>query len=427
MDTSNLEFAMNTSSATDLWLDELFANKECYCKHVGYQKKCSYSMALSADMLLKLVESNDPEVEGLTVLEINWIDGVGCAFGDNTSLNRIQIYDGEKDKTWLKDLYRGLSRNRTIESFSLESSSSCKSDPDIFCLLSPFFEHNSNLRCIDVKLLDLGLFAASLSHCKMGQLEYINVTSHRGSEVEAAMLFETLHDQPKVTNFKFRMYRTPDWIDTDSITILKNALNKYNTVLHLVLRLEITDAGWPIFSSVLSHPQCSIQILEIEAKRVDVIHLARVLALNNSLRHLYVSCDWSPEVSDDCWEVISRALCHSSSANSTFSSNHMLHKLVVSRVISMEHEMYDDKPIPSDIALLLEMNKTEDKAEVARQKIVKYHFTDEGKDIHVFARMPSTTLPIAIEWIGRNRTEFTLMYEVVRVIPALFERLAGSV
>ena len=150
MDTSNLEFAMNTSSATDLWLDELFANKECYCKHVGYQKKCSYSMALSADMLLKLVESNDPEVEGLTVLEINWIDGVGCAFGDNTSLNRIQIYDGEKDKTWLKDLYRGLSRNRTIESFSLESSSSCKSDPDIFCVLSPFFEHNSNLRCIDV-------------------------------------------------------------------------------------------------------------------------------------------------------------------------------------------------------------------------------------------------------------------------------------
>ena len=418
---------MDTSSAAKLLLDELFANKECYCKHEGYQKKCMYSSGLSADRLLQL-ERNEPDLDGLMLTGSDWIDGAGRVFGDNTSLNRVCIFDARGDKTWLKDLYRGLSRNRTIENFSLESSSLCKSDPDIFSLLSPFFEHNSNLRCVDVKLLDLGLFAASLSHCKMGQLEYINVTSHRGSEVEAAMLFETLHDQPKVTNFKFRMYRTPDWIDTDSITILKNALNKYNTVLHLVLRLEITDAGWPIFSSVLSHPQCSIQILEIEAKRVDVIHLARVLALNNSLRHLYVSCDWSPEVSDDCWEVISRALCHSSSANSTFSSNHMLHKVVVSRVISMmEHEMYDDKPIPSDIALLLEMNKTEDKAEVARQKIVKYHFTDEGKDIHVFARMPSTTLPIAIEWIGRNCTEFTLMYEVVRVVPALFERLAGSV
>ena len=105
----------------------------------------------------------------------------------------------------------------------------------------------------------------------------------------------------------------------------------------------------------------------------------------------------------------------------------MLHKMVVSRVICMDRSVYDDKPIPSDIAQLLEMNKTEDKAKVARQKIIKYHFFGEGKDIHVFSRMPSTTLPIAIEWIGRNRTEFTLMYEVVRVIPALFERLAGSV
>ena len=416
---------MDTSSAAKLLLDELFANKECYCKHEGYQKKCMYSSGLSANRLLQL-ERNDPDLDGLMLTGSDWIDGAGRVFGDNTSLNRVCIFDARGDKTWLKDLYRGLSRNRTIENFSLESSSLCKSDPDIFSLLSPFFEHNSNLRCIDVSLLNLGSFATSLSHCKMGLLEYINVTSHGGSEVEAVTLFGTLNDQPKVTDFTFRMYRSTDSIGVDSITILKNALNKYNSVLHLILRLEMTDAGWAIFSSVLSHPQCSIQALEIEAKRVNVIHLARVLASNNSLRHLYVTCDRSVKVSENCWGVISRALCDTSSASSTFSSNHMLHKLVVSRVISMRDEIYDDKPIPSDVALLLEMNKTEDKAEVARQKIVKYHFTDKGKDIHVFARMPTTTLPIAIEWIGRNRSEFTLMYEVVRVIPALFERLACS-
>lgn len=388
--------------------------------------QCSYLWGISAERLLKF-ERNDPGVVGLILDGTGWVEGSGRVFGDNKSLNRIQIYDAKKDKSWLVDLCQGLSRNRTLESLSIESSSWCKSDLDIFGILSPFLEHNSCLRSIDVSHDNFGALAVCLSRCKMGHLEFISVSSRGGTEAEAATFFDSLNEQPKLTDLAFRMFRSHSRIGVDCITILKNALNRHNTLLLLVLRIELSEAGWEIFLSVLSHPQCSIQTLEIEARRFNVIHLARALAANNSLRHLCITCDRSPEVTIECWDILSRALCDVSSIERTWSSNHMLHKLVVSEVISANHELFDDKPIPSVTSSLLEMNKNENKAEVARQKILTYHFSEEGKKaIHVFAHMPVTTIPVAIAWIGRDRIEFTLMYDVVRAVPALFERLAGS-
>ena len=96
--------------------------------------QCSYLWGISAERLLKF-ERNDPGVVGLILDGTGWVEGSGRVFGDNKSLNRIQIYDAKKDKSWLVDLCQGLSRNRTLESLSIESSSWCKSDLDIFGIM----------------------------------------------------------------------------------------------------------------------------------------------------------------------------------------------------------------------------------------------------------------------------------------------------
>ena len=121
----------------------------------------------------------------------------------------------------------------------------------------------------------------------------------------------------------------------------------------------------------------------------------------------------------DCQDIC-RVLCDTTCIESIYSSNHTLDVLLLPFYFRGED-------ILDEIASSLEMNHNEDKAEVARQKILTYHFSEEGKKtIHVFAHMPVTTIPVAIAWIGRDRIEFTLMYDVVRAVPALFERLAGS-
>jgi hypothetical protein len=70
------------------------------------------------------------------------------------------------------------------------------------------------------------------------------------------------------------------------------------------------------------------------------------------------------------------------------------------------------------------MNANEDKAEVARQKIMKQHFpvvVTEEVNMLVFARMPETVMPFAIEWIGRTDLGLSLMYNVARGLPTLFD------
>jgi hypothetical protein len=68
-----------------------------------------------------------------------------------------------------------------------------------------------------------------------------------------------------------------------------------------------------------------------------------------------------------------------------------------------------------------EMNQNENKAEVARQKILQHHFLEGNANMHAFARFPETSMPFAMEWIGRNRDGRTLMYNFAKEFPTLFD------
>ena len=65
------------------------------------------------------------------------------------------------------------------------------------------------------------------------------------------------------------------------------------------------------------------------------------------------------------------------------------------------------------------------KALVARQKIMEQHFSGSKleSNVRVFARIPFSVLPTAVEWIGRDNLGYSLMFCFVQSIPALLEQL----
>ena len=70
----------------------------------------------------------------------------------------------------------------------------------------------------------------------------------------------------------------------------------------------------------------------------------------------------------------------------------------------------------------LQLNGDSNKTEVARQKILKYHFL-AGDDINIqeFVAMEMKVLPHAIAWIGRDDAGNSLLYKFFHGMPSLFE------
>lgn len=135
---------------------------------------------------------------------------------------------------------------------------------------------------------------------------------------------------------------------------------------------------------------------------------------NSALQKLHISHrDEFSTFSDDYRfefdTVLSRVLWDKSSISNTYSFNHTLYKVAF-------------RPLSKVCQQILKMNRNENKVEVALQKILLQHFAAGNTNIHdVFANMPETRLPFAIEWIGRNNDGRTLMYDFVQAFPTLFD------
>jgi hypothetical protein len=128
-------------------------------------------------------------------------------------------------------------------------------------------------------------------------------------------------------------------------------------------------------------------------------------------------------IDEEDWFSLLRAFCDKSSINNTFYSNHTLHSFPQNEYFpDWRGDEYTEflNEIWSDIANLFDMNCNENKVAVAREKILNSHFTGAAADIEVFAFMPEALLPHAIEWIGRDRLGFSLMYQFVGGYPVYF-------
>jgi hypothetical protein len=245
-------------------------------------------------------------------------------------------------------------------------------------------------------------------------------------------------------------------IDDEGITKLGESLAVNSTMKYLILIANrfITATGWQGFSKFFRNRCSALEEINVADCGIDdegAIAIAIALEGKPSLKRLtmtynrgitaegwtfvfhtllpsvpsleelevfagldrYAPFDWTDQMD---WTVLSRALCDSSSICRTYSSNHTFHSLDGDDDAS---SLIDGVPV--EILSLLKLNRNEtNKAEVARQKILKCHFAEGNTNIHKFSRMPLTSMPFAFEWIGRDKCELSLMFSVVRELPTLF-------
>jgi hypothetical protein len=134
-------------------------------------------------------------------------------------------------------------------------------------------------------------------------------------------------------------------------------------------------------------------------------------------------------ITEEEWGILSTALCNTATIGSTFSSNHTFHHLWMER--NYDTDPIDDELLTSDeyppdqyppysIYYMLRMNRNPNKVKVARTKILMHHFSSGDSDVNVFASMPKNVLPHAIEWIGRDKQCYLLMFDFARAFPFLF-------
>lgn len=470
---------------------------------------------------LRRLERNDPGVAHLAIEENNWIQGAGHAIGNNIFLVRIEITvsnseNHQDDGRWLDELCRGLARNRSIRALKL-SVNFGSTDVDIFHILLPFFEHNSNLYRIEVERLGIEMLsqrmtnslASALSKSKLRMVAFISLQT---SDEKTAALFDSLNGlqsllelhavniyvQPmgcmalanlltnpackihtlgfyhvgfdvytvaiirdaliwneSVTNLNLsgsRVVTTQGWctfsalfshpmsslerfelmstsMDDVGITRLGDSLAVNTTVKSLVLskNTNITSAGWQSFVKCINNPYSALEVLVIKESNVDeetVVAIASALAENVRLKKLFINN--LGEFTDRVWEILSSLLCDKTSFERTYASNHTLRTIGIYSGDTEDEEsfyyLFTDRisfsypSSQSDVLDSLMTNLNKDKAEIVREKILKHHFSGDGstEDIHVFACMPEYMLPCAMEWIGRDHLEFSMMYNLVR-------------
>ena len=111
-------------------------------------------------------------------------------------------------------------------------------------------------------------------------------------------------------------------------------------------------------------------------------------------------------------------VCNKSSIIDTYNSNHILQDL---------------NYFPDDLESYLELNKNEDKEEVARQKILQTHFSTGDGDTSKLEELLDMELevmptvmnwigrPLSIDWKGTNVSVLSLMYNLMRRLPDLFD------
>jgi hypothetical protein len=447
---------------------------------------------------LQRLERDDDDIndylEGFCFMfEWGWIQGAGHIIGSTKRLKEIDLWlDSRSRNTWMNELCEGLSRNRTIERLDIHSDLDDEDTMDCIISLTPFLVHNDKLRCLSVPKIssrELDSLLKLLSKCKTG-LEFIQI-EFRMSDEQLAMFFNSLHE---LHNNVLEICLDTARVGMIGAMALANLLTKPACKIRLlefcaevscgsvgkivgdamirncsVKFLHLSGSTSVIFlSKILAHPMCSLEHMWLVGAGLndeDIISLGDALAINRSLKHLYIDGDpitsegWrkfstcltsdSPletldlentgidvegtmailtalamtrnsslrdlrignESNSRVQEALSVVLCDKSSINNTFFSSHALHTI--------------DNHSRLDCEQYLQMNRNKNKGEVARQKIIRNHFSGANMDINVkmFAHLPIAVLPNVVEWIGRDNLGYSLMFRFVQSFPRLVVHL----
>ena len=215
-------------------------------------------------------------------------------------------------------------------------------------------------------------------------------------------------------------------IDDEGASVLATLLGSHmSTVVSLNLKdnYSITANGIRKFVNVLSPSSTSkLKILRLRSyagKMNDnlLIDFIAALSNNNSLNELDLG---GSDVSVRTLDALVNILCDKTSIANVCSSNHSLnifHPDFYAVVDGSDVKGWRKYKLES----LLKMNRNTDKAEVIRTKLLTFIFSDVDNIVRVFGSMDMSMMPDVMEWIGRDRLGRSVMFELCRKMPELFQ------
>ena len=321
--------------------------------------------------ILGRMERNNPSIAGLTIDDnVDMIEGADRVIGECTVLRhlKIQLRQSPNDMqcVWFHEIFRGLSRNRSIESLTLEllyvgAGASPDIFHNIFNILAPFFEYNRHLRYIEVLgyTCIFNSFATMMSksnmNCQVQHFSQVQCFSQvlQTSDEDQAKLINSLNNMPNLSELelsscsrlekpgcielanllnkcssKIQYLHMEQEIANECAAILSNALITNNKLIELSLsaNYEFTTASWLSLFKVFSHPTCALKRLRLDSNGIadeELICLGDALAVNRTLKCLgiggslsittrgwqgFAKClrnrDWALEELDLSWSVM---------------------------------------------------------------------------------------------------------------------------
>jgi len=176
--------------------------------------------------------------------------------------------------------------------------------------------------------------------------------------------------------------------------------------------------GCRALSAVLGEPNSALKAVKLYTNKIGdegAVAFASVLEVsgNSTLEILDIQ---SNRIGAVGWQAFSQLICNETSIMDTYSSNHCLHHICQEHISNA----------PCELLSLLKLNRQGNKNEVARQKILRAHFYQKDINAQAFILMDLKVLPLAMAWMGKDYMGHSLLLQVVKSVPSLFEANCNS-
>jgi len=347
---------------------------------------------------------------------------LGSLLEDPSKLEEISLSNTNVDDEGAAIFGKALLNNTTLKTFSIWGNKHITSNGwiEFFrCLVNP----NSALEYLNLEsnnlgdkgIMALGSGLANNTSVKELLLEGVTVSTFGWQS-----FFRELKGSSKSVLENLDMLGTN--IGDEAGAALVSSLGGLSSLKKLMLfATDFTSTGWHIISSILLNPNCRLEDLSLsnhtQVGMEAAISFAHVLSENSTLKSLYLSSetiDESGGTLTEGFDTFANVLCNTTSIDETYTSNHTLNKFTLA---IESHDLRSHHLITEPY---LQLNKSDNKAQVARHKIILYYFLNGGNvNVEKFIEMDVVLLPSAMSWMGRDAVGLPLLYHFVHSMPCL--------
>ena len=316
---------------------------------------------------------------------------------ENSSLIHLDLRDtyiGEDGALHLAD---GLINNSTLKSLYLKN---CDLRPLGGLVLVEALQGNSTLEYLDL---------------------YYAISPGRGDIVLKDSGWDIIFTSLKHSALRSLELGCNDMKDSQ-ISSLVDSINTMPSLEKLGLaNVNVTSSGWMSFFTLLQQPSSVLErliTLDIVGNNISdevMICIANALASNASLKALSFREEGLTDIS---WSSLERLFCNKSSIDTIYDSNHTL---AYSYGVGRESIKWTNS-----VLRLLKLNQGADKTDIARQKIIQYHFLGgNGSNMHEIMKLDLEMMPHVIGFFGRYDMITIVEYHTADEPVPPVEKVAG--